>query len=59
MWCFYSLLFRAEKRSARRHSRLRALEEEAAAAQQALQSMNKMADDLTKKNEVSVFGLIN
>lgn len=49
---FYNI--RAEKRAAWRQNRLKTLEEEAAAAKQTIQSMNKVTDDLTKKNEVSV-----
>lgn len=57
MFCFIVSLhsIRAEKRAAWRQNRLKTLEEEAAAAQQMIQSMDKVTDDdLTKKNEVSV-----
>lgn len=56
MFCFIVSLhsIRAEKRAAWRQNRLKTLEEEATAAQQMIQSMDKVTDDLTKKNEVSV-----
>lgn len=46
-------LIRAKKRAAWRQNRLRTLEQDAAAAQQTIQSMNKVPEDSTKKNEVS------
>lgn len=46
--------FRAQKRSAWRHERLKTLEQDAAIAQQMIKTMNETADNFADKNEVSL-----